>query len=83
MGDLDAAAEWAARQGGGGPLGITGFCWGGRIAWLYAAHNPALKAGVASVQTLQWQSAPSDQPASTQRRGAAAAIRSTTVSMPA
>ena len=28
-------------------LGITGFCWGGRITWLYAAHNPALKAGVA------------------------------------
>jgi carboxymethylenebutenolidase len=28
-------------------MGITGFCWGGRITWLYAAHNPALKAGVA------------------------------------
>jgi carboxymethylenebutenolidase len=28
-------------------LGITGFCWGGRIVWLYAAHNPQLKAGVA------------------------------------
>jgi carboxymethylenebutenolidase len=28
-------------------LGITGFCWGGRITWLYAAHNPQLKAGVA------------------------------------
>jgi carboxymethylenebutenolidase len=48
MSDLDAAAEWAARNGGdGGRLGITGFCWGGRIVWLYAAHNPRLKAGVA------------------------------------
>ncbi len=28
-------------------LGITGFCWGGRIVWIYAAHNPALTAGVA------------------------------------
>ena len=25
----------------------AGFCWGGRITWLYAAHNPQLKAGVA------------------------------------
>ncbi len=28
-------------------LGITGFCWGGRIVWLYSAHNPKVKAGVA------------------------------------
>jgi carboxymethylenebutenolidase len=47
MADLDAAAAWAAGHGGGGPLGITGFCWGGRIVWIYAAHNPALAAGVA------------------------------------
>jgi len=48
MSDLDAAAEWAAKNGGDpARLGITGFCWGGRIVWLYAAHNPALKAGVA------------------------------------
>jgi carboxymethylenebutenolidase len=48
MADLDAAAAWA-RQNGGDPdkLAITGFCWGGRIVWLYAAHNPKLKAGVA------------------------------------
>lgn len=48
MTDLDACAKWA-RSNGGDParLGITGFCWGGRIAWLYAAHNPAVKAGVA------------------------------------
>ncbi len=48
MADLDACAAWAAGKGGDATrLGITGFCWGGRIAWLYAAHNPALKAAVA------------------------------------
>lgn len=48
MGDLDAAAKFAGTDGGNGAkLGITGFCWGGRIVWLYAAHNPRLKAGVA------------------------------------
>lgn len=48
MDDLDACATWA-RDHGGDPqrLGITGFCWGGRIAWLYGAHNPTVKAGVA------------------------------------
>lgn len=46
--DLDNTVQWAVKHGGDGKrLGITGFCWGGRIAWLYAAHNPALKAGVA------------------------------------
>ena len=48
MGDLDATVAWARTQGAdAAKLGITGFCWGGRITWLYAAHNPALKAGVA------------------------------------
>ena len=47
MGDLDAAAAWATKNGGGGKLGITGFCWGGRIVHMYAAHNPNLAAGVA------------------------------------
>jgi carboxymethylenebutenolidase len=48
MSDLDATAAWAAKHNGNGAkLGITGFCWGGRIVWLYAAHNPGLKAGVA------------------------------------
>ena len=35
-----------------GRLGITGFCWGGRIVWMYAAHNPKLKAGVAWYGTV-------------------------------
>ena len=48
MGDLDAAAKFAGTDGGNAVrLGITGYCWGGRIVWLYAAHNPKLKAGVA------------------------------------
>jgi carboxymethylenebutenolidase len=48
LADLDACVSWARANGGNvGRLGITGFCWGGRITWLYAAHNPQLKAGVA------------------------------------
>ena len=49
LSDLDATAAWAKESGEGNTeqLGITGFCWGGRMVWLYAAHNPALKAGVA------------------------------------
>jgi carboxymethylenebutenolidase len=48
MADLDAAAEWAAANGGDpARLAVTGFCWGGRAVWLYAAHNPRLKAAVA------------------------------------
>ncbi len=47
MGDLDAAVVWAAKNGGDGKrLGITGFSWGGRITWLYTAHNKNVKAGV-------------------------------------
>ena len=49
MADLDAAVAWAAKAGIGDParVGVTGFCWGGRIVWLYAAHSPTLKAAVA------------------------------------
>ena len=48
MGDLDAAVKWAGANGGNtAKVGITGFCWGGRITWLYAAHSPNVKAGVA------------------------------------
>jgi carboxymethylenebutenolidase len=48
MGDLDAAVKWAAANGGDtSKLGVTGFCWGGRHTWLYAAHNPQVKAAVA------------------------------------
>jgi carboxymethylenebutenolidase len=48
MGDLDATTAWAKAQGADtGKLAITGFCWGGRITWLYSAHSPSVKAGVA------------------------------------
>jgi carboxymethylenebutenolidase len=48
MSDLDATVAWAGASGGNSKrLAITGFCWGGRIVWLYAAHSSALKAGVA------------------------------------
>jgi carboxymethylenebutenolidase len=47
--DLDLTVAWAKSTGKAdtGKLAITGFCWGGRQVWLYTAHNPALKAGVA------------------------------------
>jgi carboxymethylenebutenolidase len=49
MKDLDATAAWAKTTGKADTekLAVTGFCWGGRIVWLYAAHNPNLKAGAA------------------------------------
>lgn len=49
MGDLDATVAFAKGEGKAdtAKLGITGFCWGGRIVWLYAAHSAGLKAGVA------------------------------------
>ena len=48
MSDLDATFDWAAKNGGNAAkVAVTGFCWGGRITWMYAAHNPQLKAGVA------------------------------------
>ena len=49
MSDLDATVAYARRMGmaHNDKLGITGFCWGGRITWLYTAHNPKVKAGVA------------------------------------
>jgi carboxymethylenebutenolidase len=49
MSDLDATVAWAKATGKGdvAKLAITGYCWGGRIVWLYSAHNPDLKAGVA------------------------------------
>lgn len=59
MRDLDACVAWAKGQGGDtARLGITGFCWGGRITWLYAAHNPGLKAGVAWYGRLVGNSVP-------------------------
>lgn len=48
MSDLDASLVWAERNGGDlEHVGITGFCWGGRVTWLYTAHQPKVRAGVA------------------------------------
>ena len=48
LSDLDATVKWVAANGGNAAkLAVTGFCWGGRITWLYTAHNPSIKAGVA------------------------------------
>ncbi|MBD1924425.1 dienelactone hydrolase family protein [Microcoleus sp. FACHB-831] len=49
MSDLDATVAWAGKSSKGNidKLAITGFCWGGRIVWLYSAYNPKVKAGVA------------------------------------
>ena len=57
MSDLDAAAAWAVKSSKGDQrrLAVTGFCWGGRITWLYAAHNRNLKAGVAWYGRLKGQ----------------------------
>jgi carboxymethylenebutenolidase len=53
--DLDATVRWAesTKSANLTKLGITGFCWGGRQVWLYAAHNPTLTAGVAWYGPLQ------------------------------
>jgi len=48
IGDLDAALAWAvANKGDGNRVAVTGFCRGGRTTWLYAAHNPKVRAAVA------------------------------------
>jgi carboxymethylenebutenolidase len=49
LSDLDATVQWAVKsaKGNANRLAITGFCWGGRITWLYAAHNPQVKTGAA------------------------------------
>ncbi|HEX4275682.1 MAG TPA: dienelactone hydrolase family protein [Bryobacteraceae bacterium] len=48
MQDLDATVEWAAKDGGDtSRLAATGFCWGGRIIWLFSAHSSRLQAGAA------------------------------------
>lgn len=59
LSDLDATVLWASESGGDVErLGITGFCWGGRIVWLYAAHSPQLKAGVAWYGRLVGEATP-------------------------
>jgi len=54
-GDLDAAVAFAKASGHGNAdrVGLVGFCYGGRIAWVYAKHNPKLKAAVAYYGLLE------------------------------
>jgi carboxymethylenebutenolidase len=57
MNDLDATVAWAksTAEADVDRLAITGFCWGGRVVWMYAAHNPNVKAGVAWYGRIIWQ----------------------------
>ena len=47
MSDIDATLDYAkaSKSGNTKKAAITGFCWGGRVTWLYAQHNPKIKAG--------------------------------------
>ncbi|MFS2017214.1 dienelactone hydrolase family protein [Massilia sp. CT11-108] len=64
MGDIDACVAWAGENGGDiDRLGVNGFCWGGRITWLYAAHNPRVTAAVAWYGKLVADPNPPGQPA--------------------
>jgi carboxymethylenebutenolidase len=61
MSDLDATAAWVSKNSGAADkLGITGFCWGGRITFLYAAHNPQVRAGVAWYGRVVGESTPNN-----------------------
>jgi carboxymethylenebutenolidase len=65
MSDLDAAVVYAESTGraDASRLGITGFCWGGRITWTYCVHNPKVRAGVAWYGRLVAPSKSALQPA--------------------
>lgn len=58
--DLDAAVAFAKASGHANTerLGLVGWCWGGRTAWLYALHNPKLKAAVAYYGLLEGMKSP-------------------------
>jgi carboxymethylenebutenolidase len=57
MGDLDATLAFAKSIGSADVerAAVVGFCWGGRQVWLYAAHNPSLKAAVSWYGPLVWR----------------------------
>jgi carboxymethylenebutenolidase len=65
LSDLDAAVVWAQATGkaDASRLGITGFCWGGRLTWTYCVHNPKVRAGVAWYGKLVAPSKAALQPA--------------------
>lgn len=49
MGDIAATLEWAGGQlwADTDKVGITGFCWGGKVVWQACARFPAIDVGVA------------------------------------
>ena len=63
MADLDACVAYAKTTGRANvdKLGITGFCWGGRITLMYAAHNPTVDAAVAWYGTTARAFIPGDR----------------------
>lgn len=59
LSDLDAALAWAgANRGDPARAFVVGFCWGGRIVWLYAAHRPELRGAAAWYGRLEGESSP-------------------------
>ncbi len=60
MSDLDATVAFAKASGKANTkkLGMVGYCWGGRTVWLYANHNPSVKAGVAYYGLLSGMKSP-------------------------
>ncbi len=59
LSDLDATLAYATEHGGdANRVAVTGFCWGGRVTWLYAAHQPEVKAGVAWYGRLIGEASP-------------------------
>lgn len=59
MQDIDDSIDWAITHGGDrNKLNLTGFCWGGRIAWLFAAHSKRLKRAAPWYGRLMGQTTP-------------------------
>ena len=59
MTDIDSTLAFADKnEGNGKKAAITGFCWGGRVVWLYAIHNPKIKAGAAWYGRMEGQASP-------------------------
>lgn len=56
LSDLDATVAYAksSRMADTSKLGVTGFCWGGFVTWMYATHNPGLKAAVSWYGSDRW-----------------------------
>ena len=70
MNDLDATVNWAGKNGGDtSRLAVTGFCWGGRAVWLYAAHTDAMRAGACLVWQANRRSEPFAAKNAYRRRG--------------